>query len=309
MALLPVIACTDPLKEPPGRILGTVTLSPEPIPGENWAYLEASSAIAQYAVTSDPITHEFAFENLKVENLSTMYFLQAYREGYISYGDSVLVQAGITISSFDIVLQRGSRQQAVFQDGVSPSPTYQGCLDTYIGYPDTTAAHGTEPIMIVEGGYPDNLSRGLIDFSFNWGDYFPVLDTFPRAVESATLRLYVDSVITTGSIDVAVFELDDDFLEGSANWIDNGFGSWSGGPGGSWSGLSSDTVSLGGVNLGWVEFSIDDIAESWLAESRSGPMIIKLLNEARPSSIYIRSANNDSTALHPELTLAINILQ
>ena len=309
LAALTLVSCSKPLKEPPGKILGTVILTPEPIAGENWAYVEASSEIASYMVTSDTLTHNFAFENLKVENLQTMYFLHAYREGYISYGDSILAEAGVTISNFNIVLQRGSRQDTSFQDGVSPNADYLGCKDTYISTPDSTAVHGSDPPIIIAGGSPDSLKRGLIDFSFNWLQYFPVIDTAAREIESAILRLYIDSVITYGSVRIAVFNLEQNFDENLASWTNNGPGPWPGGPGGTWGSLSSDTLSVGGATFGWVEFSIDRIADQWLLDSDAGPMMLKLVDETRSSAVYIRSADNNTTALHPVLRLVIKYLQ
>jgi len=306
---LAFLSCSKPLKEPPGKISGTIILTPEPAAGENWAFVEASSGIASYTEMSDPLTHKFAFENLKVENLQTMYFLKGYRDGYISYGDSVLVEAGVTISNFNIVLQRGSRQDTSFQDGVSPETSYGGCKDTYISTPDSTAVHGADSLIIVAGGSPDSLKRGLIDFSFDWLQYFPAADTFAKEIESASLKLYIDSVITLGSVGVAVFNLEQNFDEGLASWTHNGQNPWPGGPGGTWGSLSSDTLSVSGITAGWVEFSLDEIARQWLLDSSSGPMMIKLVDESRSSAIYIRSADNNSTALHPILRLSVKYLQ
>lgn len=304
-----ISTCSDSLKEPPGKIYGSVTLSPEPISGENWAYLTASSDIAVYSITSDPATHKFAFDNLKVSNLRTEYYLEAYREGYISYGDSILVEAGVTLSNYNIILQRGARQDTTFQDGISPDSSYFGCLDTYISTPDSTALHGAGSYIIAAGGAPGSLKRGLIHFSFTWPQYFPAVDTFPKEIESAGLWLYVDSVLTSGSVQFAVFNLEQGFFENSANWINSGQGPWPGGPGGSWGIYSSDTVTVSGLTTGWVHFSIDEIAARWLIDSNTGPMMIKLVDESRFSSIFIRSADSDSVSLHPRLRIAINYLQ
>lgn len=304
-----VFSCSEPLKEPPGKIYGTVTLSPDPGPGENWAYVRASSEIAEYEIISDAVTHNFAFENLMVKDLYTVYYLQAERPGYISYGDSIVVEAGVSISNFNIVLRYGSWQDTTFQDGISPDPLYSGCLDTYISFPDTQGTFGDRPTLVISGGAPDTLSRGLIHFNFNWQHYFPSYDSLPGEIQSATLRLYVDSALTLGSIAFAVFNLEHDFIENLSSWTDNGPNPWPDGPGGSWGSLSSDTVSVGGVTTGWVEFSLVSIAENWLNDRSPGPMMIKLVEESRPSAIFVRSADNDSTALRPTLRLVINYPQ
>ncbi|MEE9555142.1 MAG: DNRLRE domain-containing protein [candidate division Zixibacteria bacterium] len=309
MAFFQVFSCSKPLKEPPGKIYGTVTLSPDPGPGENWAYVNASSELAEYEVISDPVNHTFAFENLKVVDLYTKYYLEASRPGYITYGDTILIEAGATISNFNIVLRHGSSQSATFQDGTSPDPAYRGCLDTYISFPDTQQTSGGEASIAIAGGAPNTLSRGLIHFYFNWQSYFPTFDSIPGEIQSATLRIYVDSVLTYGSVTLGVFNLEQAFNENQSNWSVNGPNPWPGGPGGSWGSLSSDTVSVGILTTGWVDFSIDAIAESWLTDRDPGPMMIKLIDESRLSAIFVRSADNDSTALRPTLSLVINYPQ
>lgn len=308
-AIISILACSNELKHPPGKLYGTVTLSPEPTSGENWAYLRASSHIAEYTITSDPVSHAFAFEDLQVEDLITTYYIEAYREGYISYGDSIDIEAGVTISHFDIVLQRGARQDHSFQDDVSPESTYFGCMDTYISSTYPTEYYGSDSTLIAAGGSSDSLSRALINFSFSWPQYYPSIDTFPRVVESAKLSIFVDSVLTTGSFQIAVFNLEQGFNETMTNWTHNGPNPWPGGPGGSWGQYSSDTLSVNGATYGWIEFSIENIAEQWLLNSSSGPMMIKLIDESRASAIYMRSADNDVIPSHPILRLAINYLQ
>ena len=304
-AFFAIFSCSDSLKEPPGKIYGTVTLIPDPGLGENWADLRASSEIAEYETISDPQTLKFAFENLKVENLLTKYYLQAERAGYISYGDSISVEAGVTISNFNIVLRHGLRQDTLFQNGIYPSSAYNGCADTYISFPDTQAVHGALPVMVVSGNAPDAANRGLIHFVFDWRSYFPAAETIPSEIESAVLSLYVDSVLTTGSVAFNVFNLEHQFDENLASWTHNGPDPWPGGSGGSWGNASSDTISVGGLTTGWVHFSIKRIAENWLNDRYSGPMIIKLTDESRPSSIFIRTAQSDSTALYPKLRIAV----
>jgi len=304
-----ICACSDDLKEPPGKLYGTVTLSPEPLPGQNWANIRASSEIAEYSTVSDATTHQFAFEDLKVADLQTKYLIEVTRDGYISYSDSIWIEAGVSISNYNVTLRRGARQDTSFQDGVSPDSGYFGCLDTYISASDSLTSFGADPYLVVGGGTHADIKRGLMQFVFSWPQYYPAVDTFPKVVESAKLRLHVDSVLTSGSVQFAVVNMTQTFLENSANWIDNGSAPWTGGPGGSPGVLWSDTVSVSGLTEGFVEFSIEDIASQWLENSNSGPMMLMLVDEARLSTIFIRSADNDSTALRPKLHLVINYLQ
>ncbi len=300
-----ICSCSKPLKEPPGKLYGTVTLDPDPGPGENWAYLNATSEIAAYETMSDPQTHQFAFENLKVKDLYTSYYLLAERPGYISYADSILIEAGIAISNFNIVLRHGLRQDTSFQDGVYPDPSYFGCMDTYISYPDSTETFGGSPVLLASGSAPDTVNRVLIRFSFGWQSYFPAPDSMPAEIEKATLSIYIDSVFTSGSVSLAVFNLEHIFDENSASWSANGFNPWPGGPGGTWGQVSSDTVSVEGLTTGWVHFDIARIAANWLAARSPGPMMIKLIDESRPSSVYMRSSEHPSAGHHPELNIAV----
>lgn len=302
-------SCTDPLKEPPGGISGKVFLEPTPPAGEDWAYVRVFNSFADDTVRSDPVTNEFAFDDLKVIDLASEYGIEAFREGYITYSDTVLIQAGATLVNYIITLQRGSRKDTMFQDGVSPDPNYTGCRDTYISALDSAGAYGSEEELIVLGGDPDTLSRGLIYFQFAWQQFFPPLDTMLMEVELARLSLYVDSVKAAASVNVAIFNLEHFFDENGASWSSNGGIPWPDGPGGSFGELSSDTLTLSVASFGWYNFSIERIADEWLASSRPGAMMIKLVDESRHASIFFRSSDSDSTALHPRLYLAIKYLQ
>ena len=306
---LTAISCTNPLKEPPGGISGKVFLEPVPPPGEGWAYVRVFNSFADDTTRSDPITYEFAFDNLKVVDLVTEYNIEAFREGYITHRNTVLIQAGATLVNYVMTLQRGSRKDTIFQDGVSPHPGYAGCNDTYISTLDSTAVYGFEDQLIISGGHPNSLERGLIYFDFAWQQYYPPLDTLPMEVGLATLSLYVDSVKTTASVDIAIFNLEHFFDEDTASWASNGGSPWPGGPGGSFGELSSNTLTLSTTSFGWHDFSIEDIADEWLASSRPAAMMIKLVDESRDATIFFRSSDSDSTAFHPGLRLAIYYLQ
>jgi hypothetical protein len=302
-------SCTDPLKEPPGGISGKVFLEPTPPPGEGWAFVRVFNSFADDTTRSDPSTNEFAFDNLKVVDLVTEYGLEAFREGYITYSDTVLIQAGATLVNYIITLHRGMKRDTVFQDGVSPDPGYAGCADTYISAPDSAAVHGFDDQLIIAGGHPDSLKRGLIYFAFTWQQYYPPMDTLSMEVEDAILSLYIDSVKTTASVDIVIFNLEHFFDEDAASWASNGDNPWPGGPGGSSGDLSSDTLTLSSPSSGWRDFSIEDIADEWLASSRPAAMMIRLVDESRQATVFFRSSDCDSTAYHPRLRLAINYLQ
>ncbi len=298
-------SCTDPLKEPPGGISGKVFLEPTPPPGEDWAYVRLFNDFADDTVRSDPSTNEFALGNLRVVGLVTEYNIEAFREGYITYRDTVLIQAGATLINYIITLQRGSRRDTTFQDGVSPNPDYDGCSDTYISAPDSTAVHGFEDRMIIAGGQLASVERGLIYFGFSWQQYYPPMDTLDMEVELATLSLYIDSVITPISVEVAIFNLEHSFDEETASWASNGGDPWPDGPGGSFGELTSDTLTLDITSTGWNEFAIEDIADEWLASSRPAAMMIKLVDESVSASIFFRSSDGDSATYNPKLRLAI----
>ncbi len=303
------ISCTNSLKEPPGGISGKVFLEPTPPAGDDWAYVRVFNSFADDTVRSDPFTNEFAFDDLKVVDLVTEYNIEAFREGYITHRDTVLIQAGATLVNYIITLQQGSRRDTTFQDGVSPYPDYAGCSDTYISTLDSAGVYGFEEQLIIAGGHPDSLKRGLIYFHFPWQQYYPPLDTLPMEVELARLSLYVDSVITAASVNVAIFNLEHFFDENTASWASDGGNPWPDGPGGSFGELSSDTLTLNTTSFGWHDFSIEHIADEWLASSRPAAMMIKLVDESRHASIFFRSSDSDSTAFYPRLRLAINYLQ
>ncbi len=298
-------SCTDPLKEPPGGISGEVFLEPTPPPGEDWAYVRVFNSFADKTVRSDPSTNEFAIDDLRVVDLVTEYNIEAFRGGYITYRDTVLIQAGSTLINYFITLQRASGRDTVFQNGISPDPGYAGCSDTYISALDSTAAFGFEDQLIIAGGHPDSLSRGLIYFAFLWQHYYPPSDTLNMEIDSAVLSLYVDSVKTTASVDVAIFNLEHSFDEEAASWASNGGDPWPEGPGGSFGELTSDTLTLNIASTGWNEFAIEDIADEWVASSRPAAMMIKLVDESVSASIFFRSSDGDSTTYNPKLRLAI----
>lgn len=298
-------SCTDPLKEPPGGISGKVFLEPTPPPGEDWAYVRVFNSFADDTVRSDPTTHEFAFDNLKVDGLIIEYNIEAFKEGYITHRNTVLIEAGATLINYIITLQRASGSDTVFQDGVSPNPGYAGCSDTYISALDSTAVFGFENQLIIAGGHPDSLRRGLIYFAFLWQQYYPPSDTLNMEIELATLSLYIDSVKTTASVDVAIFNLEHSFDEDTASWASNGGDPWPDGPGGSFGELTSDTLTLDITSTGWNEFAIEDVADEWLASSRPAAMMIKLVDESVSASIFFRSSDGDSTTYNPKLRLAI----
>lgn len=303
------ISCTDPLKEPPGGISGKVFLEPDLPPGEGWAYVRLFNDLADDTTRSDPDTHEFAFDDLRVGDLVTEYNIEAFREGYITHRNIVLIRAGATLVNYDITLLRGSKRDTTFQDGVDPDPNYAGCLDTYISTPDSTAVHGLEDQLIIAGGHPDSLGRGLIYFAFFWPQYYPPMDTLEMAIDSAVLSLFVDSVETAALVNVAIFNLEHFFDEDAASWASNGGNPWPDGPGGSSGGLSSDTLILRSSSFGWRDFSIEGIADEWLASSRPAAMMIKLVDESGRGTVFFRSSDSDSLALRPRLRLAINYLQ
>ena len=128
-------------------------------------------------------------------------------------------------------------------------------------------------------------------------------------VELARLSLYVDSVKTAASVDVAIFNLEHFFDENTASWASSGGNPWPGGPGGTFGDLSSNTVTLSTTSFGWHDFSIEAIADEWLVSSHPAAMMIKLVDESRHASIFFRSSDSDSTAFHPRLRLAVNYLQ
>lgn len=302
---LTVFSCTDPLKEPPGGISGTVFLEPTPPPGEDWAYVRVYNSFADDTTRSDPSNNEFVLDNLKVVDLVTEYGLEAFREGYITHRDTVLIQAGATLVNYIVTLQRGTSQDTTFQDGVSPDSNYAGCRDTYISAFDSTAVFGFEDQLIIAGGHPDSLRRGLIYFAFLWQLYYPPSDTLSMEIENAVLSLYVDSVKTTASVDVAIFNLEHSFDEDTASWASNGGDPWPDGPGGSFGELTSDTLTLNITSTGWNNFAIEDIADEWLASSRPAAMMIKLVDESVSASIFFRSSDGDSAMYNPKLNLAI----
>lgn len=308
-SILIAISCTNPLKEPPGGISGKVFLEPAPPPGEGWAYVRVFNSFADDTVRSNPTTHEFAFDNLKVEGLVTEYNIEAFKGGYITHRSTVLIEAGATLVNYNVTLRRGSRRDTTFQDGVSPDQDYAGCSDTYISASDSSAVYGFEDRMVIAGGQPDLVKRGLIYFDFSWQQYYPPLDTLDMEIELATLSLYIDSVRTTASVEIAIFNLEHFFDEDTASWASNGGNPWPDGPGGSYGVLSSDTLTVNSISFGWHNFSIRRIADEWLASSRPAAMMIKLVDESRHSSIFFRSSDNDLTALNPKLHLAIYYLQ
>ncbi len=303
------ISCTDPLKEPPGGISGKVFLEPAPASGEGWAYVRVFNDFADDTTRSDPHTYEFAFDDLKVVDLVTEYNIEAFRSGYITQRSIVMIQAGATLVNYLITLRQGTRRDTTFQDGVDPDPDYAGCSDTYISTLDSTAAYGLEDQLIVAGGHPDSLKRGLIHFAFLWQQYYPPLDTLEMEVESAVLSLYVDSVETAALVNVAIFNLEHFFDEDAASWASNGGTPWPDGPGGSFGGLSSDTLTLNSASSGWRNFSIEEIADEWLSSSRPAAMMIKLVDESERATVFFRSSDCDSLALRPRLSIAINYLQ
>lgn len=298
-------SCTDPLKEPPGGISGKVFLEPTPPPGEDWAYVRVFNSFADDTTRSDPSTNEFALDNLKVVDLVTEYSLEAFREGYITHRDTVLIQAGATLVNYFITLQRGTGRDTTFQDGVSPDSNYAGCSDTYISAIDSTAVFGFDDQLIIAGGHPDSSGRGLIYFAFLWQLYYPPSDTLSMEIENAVLSLYVDSVKTNASVDVAIFNLEHSFDEDTASWASDGGDPWPDGPGGSFGELTSDTLILNITSTGWHDFNIEDIADEWLASSRPAAMMIKLVDESVSASIFFRSSDGDSAMYNPKLNLAI----
>jgi hypothetical protein len=304
-----ILTCTNPLKEPPGGLSGRVFLQPTPPEGEEWAFVRAYSDLADDTVRSDPVTRQYSFDNLKVVDLQTEYIVEAFREGYITDSSVVTIIAGATLVNYDIYLDRGARKDTTFQDGIAPDPSYTGCRDTYISTPDVDSAYGYDGILLVSGGNPDTLKRGLIRFDFNWQQYYPPMDSLDMRVDVAEMRLFIDSVITPASVQIVAVNLLHDFSEGGATWNSNGGVPWPGGPGGSYGTLYSDTLTVNSISFGWYSFDIKSIAAEWLESSQPGAMMIKLLDESRHSSVYFRSADNDSTALHPSLRLAVDYLE
>lgn len=304
-----ILTCTNPLKEPPGGLSGRLYLRPTPPEGEDWAFVRAYNESDDDTVTSDPATNMYSFDNLRVVDLESEYNVQAFREGYITHNSVVTIRAGATLVNYDITLDRGARRDTIFQDGISPDPSYTGCLDTYITTPDSNSTHGSDGILLVSGGNPDTLKRALMQFDFNWDEFYPPMDSLVMQVDLAELSIFIDSAVTLASVEIVALNLLQSFDEGGATWNSDGSGPWPGGPGGNYGTLSSDTLTVSSVSFGWHSFDVSNIAADWLLSSQPGAMIIKLLDESRHSTIYFRSADNDTTALHPSLRLAINYLE
>ena len=305
-----ILTCNNPLKEPPGGLSGKLYLQPTPPSGEDWGFVRAYNEFADDTVRSDPATHDYIFDNLKVVDLESDYNVVAFKEGYISDSSVVSIRAGAELVNYDLYLTRGTRKDTTFQDGIAPDPSYTGCQDTYISTPDSDSAYGFDGILVVSGGNPDTLKRGLIRFDFNWQQFYPPIDSLTMVVDIAQMSLFIDSVITPASVEIVVFNLLGSFHEGQATWNSDAGVPWPDGPGASYDSLlSSDTLTVRSTSFGWYTFDIRDVAALWVESSQPGAMMIKLLDESRHSTVYSRSADNDSTALHPRLRLAINYLE
>jgi len=187
----------------------------------------------------------------------------------------------------------------VFQQGISPSPSYTGGDDTFISnYGDPTANHGSEGILALRNS---DQSAGLIKFD---------VTSIPgyATIESATLSLYVDSQTNANSLPVTMHKVRRVWVDMQATWLNASTSAAWGMPGAN--DTSSDIVAtattsatLTDINY-WQDFDVTALVREWAQTPGGNNGVLLRAGSAGNVEYRLRSSDYNTPAdFRPKLTV------